>query len=141
MFYFNLTTFKSNDSKIHSTIENDLEFIKYTNVKCDVYSLKNQTYTFCLNINFDSFLIFQVYFQKFHLNISMYFMIDNKCFRCNEIIIKFVVFNKCVNIFFRFRNQFENYVIVRNEMHKIFDLFCNIILKMITQKSHQMKIK
>ena len=100
---FSITVeFTSNDNNSTSFEQNDFDFIRYTNVFCDVYFFDERTHFFCIDTNFDFFLISRNCFQKFYLNFVIYTMTTNKRLRCNEIKIESIISNQCVFVFFRF---------------------------------------
>ena len=67
-------------------------------------------------------------------------MFNNKHLRCNNIKVKLIIFNQCVDIFFNFNDYNKNYIITRNEMHIILKLFCDIIIKIAILKFNNLKI-
>ena len=120
--------FTFNDNNSTSFEQNDFDFIRYTNIFCDVYFFDERTHFLCIDTDFDFFLIFRNCFQKIYSNFVIYTMTTNKRFRYNEIKIESIISNQCVFIFFRLQNQFEKFVIINNEMHIVFELFCDMIV-------------
>ena len=133
--------FTFNDNNSTSFEQNDFDFIRYTNVFCDVYFFDERTHFLCIDTNFDSFLISRNCFQKFYSNFVIYTMTTNKRFRCNEVEIELIISNQCVFVSFRFQNQFERFVIMNNEMYIVSKLFCDMIVDVTIQKFNKMKIK
>ena len=120
--------------------ENNMNFANYNNVFCEIYSIENEIHTFCIDIDSKSSLISKFYFEKCYSNLFTYFMFDNKRLRCNDIKIEFIIFNRYVNIFFRFRDYNENYIIKQNEMYIISKLFCDMIVNVTILKFNNMII-
>ena len=120
--------------------KNDMNFANYNNVFCEIYSIENEIHTICIDIDSKSSLISKFCFEKYYSNFFTYFMFHNKRLRCNNIKVEFVIFNRYVNIFFRFRDYDENYIITQNEMHIISKLFCDMIVKITILKFNNMII-
>ena len=138
--YYDLIILTTLNTMSTFAIEDDMNFANYNNTFCEIYSIENEIHTFCIDIDLKSSLISKFCFEKCYSNFFTYFMFDNKRLRCNDIKIEFVIFNRYVNIFFRFRDYNENYIITQNKMHIISKIFCDIIVKITILKFNNMII-
>ena len=139
-FYYNLIILTTLNTMSTFVFENNMNFTNYNNVFCKIYSIENEIHTFCIDIDSKSSLISKSCFEKCYSNFFTYFMFNNKRLRYNDIKFEFVIFNRYVNIFFRFRNYDKNYIIIQNEMHIISKLFCDMIVKITILKFNNMII-
>ena len=140
----NVTTFiMINEIKIFIIVKAtkpNLNFQTYINVITTVYFHRKKLHQVCIDIEAKSMLINKNVFNKFYSHCSIYFMINNKRLRCRKIENN-VISTLCAKISVSFKNDRKHLRTILVEVHIVFNLFCDIIMKIKLLKSNQVTIE
>ncbi len=92
------------------------------------YSSINKLYILCFDINSKSILISEQTYQAFYFHILHYLITKNKRLKCKRID-EIVTFTLCAKIFLRLKNDKSRIKIVIEEVYIVFNLLCDVIIK------------
>ena len=142
--FTNVTTFITiNEIEILiviKTAKSNSSFQTYINVITTIYFHRKKLYQVCINIETKSMLINENIFNKFYSCCSIYFMINNKRLRCKKIENN-VISTLCAKISVSFKNDRKHLKTILIEVHIVFNLFCDMIIKIKLLKLNQMTIE
>ena len=115
-------------------------FLFYNIVICYFFSTHENTHSIYVDFDFEFTFIFESCRQRCYSNQSIYFMSNNKKFKCTNIDMSSIIFIKCTNVVIRLQSSKKKYVKIVTQIHILFQLQCDMILNVSTLKSNDMII-
>ena len=117
------------------TTKSNLNFQAYINIIITVYFHRKKLHQVCIDTETKSMLINENIFNKSYSRCSIYFMINNKRLRCRKVENN-ITLTLCAKISVSFKNDREHLRIILIEIHIVFNLSCDMIVKIKLLKSN-----